>query len=197
MAATVPDVPPFLASVRGAARRLDDGQALFRAGDPAAGLYRVESGLIRLTRRGVCVHAAGPGALFGESGLFAAGQPVDAVAAGPAAVVVYPKAALLLHLKAHPDLALAFAAWTAGRLDAARAGLQMVRLKGAADRVLAFLIQAGAADGVVALDRPLAAVAAELGLTHEALYRTLARLVAQGRVERPGRGRFRVRPASG
>ena len=36
-------------------------------------------------------------------------------------------------------------------------------------------------------DRPLAAIAAEIGLTPEALYRTVARLEKEGRIEREGK----------
>jgi CRP-like cAMP-binding protein len=188
------DVLPFLESIRGTSSVLADGGVLFRAGEPVAALYQVEKGSLRLMRAGICVHVAETGTLFGESSLFAATQPVDAIAVGAATVTAYPKAAVMLHLKAHPDLALGFTAWMARRLNAARARLQVARLKGAAERVLAFLIQAGAGEAAITLDRPLVAVAAELGLTHEAFYRTLKKLEEEGRVERPGRRQFRVIP---
>lgn len=42
-------------------------------------------------------------------------------------------------------------------------------------------------DGTVIIDRPLKEMAGEIGLTHEALYRSLAALEKAGRIRRRGR----------
>lgn len=180
---------PLLNAVPGRAVALSAGQTLFAQGQPPEALYRVDRGLVRLTRDGATVHLASTGETFGEVGLFRAAWDCTATAMGAAIVTAYPRHALLLVLKAHPDLAIGFAAWMAARLDQARAEAEILRFKGADQRILAAIALAG---GRLELDRPLLAWAGQLGLTHEALYRTLKRLVAQGRVERTGRRSFRL-----
>jgi len=49
------------------------------------------------------------------------------------------------------------------------------------------LYLSAAKDGTVVFDRPLLAVAEDLGLTHEAYYRALAALARLGAIERMGR----------
>ncbi|WP_173976038.1 Crp/Fnr family transcriptional regulator [Magnetospirillum sp. LM-5] len=180
---------PLLNALPGRIVRLVAGQTLFSAGQAPEALYRIDKGLVRLTRDGATIHRAGPGDLFGEVGLFRATWDATATAIGATTVTAYPRHALLLVMKAHPDLAVGFAAWMAARLDQARAEAEILRIKGADARILAAIAQAG---GRLELDGPLLAWAGQLGLTHEALYRTLKRLVAQGRVERIGRRGFRI-----
>ena len=107
-----------------------------------------------LSRHGSVVHVADPGTLFGESGVFSETNPVDAVAQGPAVVSAYSQAHVLLHLRAHPDINMAFSAYLARRLNAARARIELGKLKGAEDRVVAFLTQAGAGHGWVKVGQP-------------------------------------------
>lgn len=177
----------LLKGIRTTKRNLAAGEALFRAGEPVTALFRVESGLVRLNRNGAPVHNAGPATLLGESGLFEEHSSCDAVALAPSRVAAYAKTAVLLHLKAHPDLALAFAACLARGLDQTRARLELARLRSARERVLAFLRQNGPA---IVLDRPLTVMAGEIGLTHEALYRTLAKLERDRIIRRDGRRSF-------
>lgn len=183
---------PLLKGIRATRRELAAGEVLFRAGEVAGALFLVEGGGLRLTRGATPLHRAGPGTLVGEAALFTECHAADAVAIAPSRIAAYPKTAILLHLKAHPDLALAFAACLARNLDATRARFELVRLKTARERVLAFLAQAGATEGMITLDRPLTLVAAEIGLTHEALYRTLARLTADGLLKRHARRGFHL-----
>ncbi len=187
-----------LGGIGGSTRTLDAGEALFRRGDEARAVFHVEQGRLRLMRCGadgsaVTLHVARAGSLFAEAALFASHYHCDALAETDARVRVFPKAALLLFLRAHPDLNLAFSAYLAREVQRLRARQEVMRLPGARDRVVAWLTQLGAADGMVTLDRPLSVAAGEIGLTHEALYRTLAALVADGRLERPDKRVFRLR----
>ncbi|RAU23699.1 Crp/Fnr family transcriptional regulator [Paramagnetospirillum kuznetsovii] len=168
------------------------GETLFAVGEEARSLFHVERGRILVSRHGVTLHRAEAGELLAEASLFAPVFDCDAVADIPSRVEIFPKAAVLLHLSAHPQINLAFSAALARQVQALRGRLEITRLKSARERVVVWLIQGGAMDSTIRLDRPLLAVAAELGLTHEALYRTLARLVADGRLERPGQGLFRL-----
>jgi CRP-like cAMP-binding protein len=185
-------LPPFLAGIRVAMRELVAGDVLFAEGDAPDALYRVDAGTVRLDRGGAVQQRAGRGEWFGEAGLFSPGQSCAAVAESAVRVSLWPKAAIVLHLRAHPDLALGFAAWIAGRMDQARGLAQVLRLKSAEDKVVSYLTLAGAAHGTVTLDRPLIQVAAEMGLTHESLYRTLTKLAGAGRIVRLGKRTFSV-----
>lgn len=180
---------PLLKGIRASRRNLAAGEALFHEGGLVQALCLIESGTLRLSRGGAPVHIAGAGTLVGEAGLFAETHECGAVAAEPTQVALYPKTAVLLHLKVHPELALAFAACLTRTLDATRARLELVRIRSARERVLAWL-RSHSIDGAVTLDRPLTQVARDIGLTHEALYRTLAKLEKEGAIRREGKRGF-------
>ncbi len=187
----------LLRNVRTTRRKLAAGETLFRAGDAANAMFHVEQGRIRLVRHGldghpVTLHVAGQGEPFAEASLFSDVYHCDAVADEASELRAYPKAAVLLLLKAHPALNLAFSAYLARQLQRLRGRFELVRIKSARERVLAYLTQAGAVDGVVTLDRPLTLVAGEIGLTREALYRTLAKLEKEGTLTRDGTRAFRL-----
>jgi CRP/FNR family transcriptional regulator, dissimilatory nitrate respiration regulator len=187
------DHSTLLQGIRPSRKMLAAGEVVMRAGDTVAALYAVESGRIALSRHGSMVHVAEPGTLFGESCLFVDTNPVDAVALETAVVLAYARSQVLLHLRAHPDINLAFSAYLARRLNAARARIELGKLKGAEDRVTAFLTQAGAAQGWIKVGQPLSHIAADIGLTHEAFYRTLRKLVDKGALDRQGRRGFRLK----
>jgi CRP/FNR family transcriptional regulator, dissimilatory nitrate respiration regulator len=182
-----------LGGIRANSRTLAPGEALFRDGDEARAIFQVERGRIRLGRHGVTLHLAQAGSLFAEAALFASHYHCDAVAETVSRVRVFPKAAVLLYLRAHPDLNLAFSAALAREVQTLRGGQEVMRLPGARDRVVAWLTQLGAVDGTITLDQPLSAAAHDIGLTHEALYRSLAALVKEGRLDRPGKRTFRLK----
>jgi CRP-like cAMP-binding protein len=180
------------ASVRAAAieRRLAAGETLFRAGGRSVGFYEVVRGTVRLIRtdrsgREAVLQAAGAGETLAEASLFAATYHCDAIAATPAIVRFFPKAALLRDLQRDPKIANAFAAMLARQVMGLRTRLERRNIHSARDRVRHFLIVNAGADGrTVVLPGTLKELAADLGLTHEALYRTLARMQADGEIAR-------------
>ena len=92
---------------------------------------------------------------------------------------------LLAELKRNPKLAQAFAAMLAQQVMTLRTRLERRNIDSARDRVRHFLAVNVGADGrTVALSGTLKELAADLGLTHEALYRTLARMEAEGDIKR-------------
>jgi CRP-like cAMP-binding protein len=100
-------------------------------------------------------------------------------------VRLYPKAVLLAELRREPKIALAFAATLARQVMTLRTRLEQRNIHSARDRVRHFLaINADPSRRTVSLSGTLKDVAAELGLTHEALYRTLAEMSAEGEIER-------------
>ena len=180
------------AGLRAAAveRSLRAGQTLFRAGGRITGLYEVVKGKMRLVRldrsgREAVLQVAGPGDMFAEASLFSAAYHCDAIAMTDAVVRFYPKPLLLAELERDPKLLLAFTAMLAHQVMTLRTRLEQRNIHSARDRVRHYLtVNADANGRAVTLRGTLKDVATELGLTHEALYRTLADMVAEGEIER-------------
>ena len=90
-------------------------------------------------------------------------------------------------------MTLAFAAMLAHQIMTLRTRLERRNIHSARDRVKHFLAVNVGADGrTVELSGTLKELAADLGLTHEVLYRTLARMETEGEITR-SRGTIRVR----
>ena len=173
-----------------AVRELAAGELLFQQGDRAAAIYKVESGRLRLIRRTVddhlvILHTARRGELFTEAALFADAYHCDAVAAAPSRVRVYPKAKVMAALRSDPALAEAFMARLARQLQELRARMELRNVRSARERVLQYLrLNVGIDGRSVSVEGELQDIAAEIGITREALYRTLAALEAEGRLTR-------------
>ena len=184
----------LFAPVRAAAieRRLMSGKALFHAGSKSIGFYEVVSGTIRLVRvdrsgREAVLQVASAGDSLAEASLFSSTYHCDAIATTEAVVRLYPKAALLAELERDPKAAKAFAATLARQVMTLRTRLERRNIHSARDRIRHFLTVNVGADGqTVALPGTLKELAADIGLTHEALYRTLARMEADGDITRAG-----------
>lgn len=182
------------AAVRASAidRRLRAGQALFRSGDSTVGLYKVLKGKLRLVRvdrsgREAVLQAASAGDTLAEASLFSPTYHCNAVATTEAVVRLYPKAVLFAELARDPELGRAFAAMLAHQVMILRTRIERSNIHSARDRIRHFLTVNVAADGrTVALPGTLKDLAADLGLTHEALYRTFARMKADGEIKRMG-----------
>jgi CRP/FNR family transcriptional regulator, dissimilatory nitrate respiration regulator len=180
------------APVRAAAieRTLKAGQTLFRSGARTAGLYEVTRGKIRLVRvdrvgREAVLHVASAGDTLAEASLFSATYHCDAIATTEAVVRLYPKGPLLAELERNPKVAQAFAAMLARQVMTLRTRLEQRNILSARDRVRHYLtVHADPGGRTVALSGTLKDVAGELGLTHEALYRTLADMATDGEIER-------------
>jgi CRP-like cAMP-binding protein len=165
---------------------------LFRQGDEASAIYLVESGRLRLERRTidgrlVVIHTARPGELFAEASLFSDVYHCDAVAAEACRVRRYPKAAVLAALRADPDAAVRFLAVVARQLQQLRQRLELRNVRSAQERLRLYLGLHADGNGVVRLPGHLQDIAADIGLTREALYRALAALQRTGAIRRTGR----------
>ncbi len=171
-------------------RELGKNERLFRQGDASSAIFEVMSGRLRLLRRTidghlVTLHTARAGDLLGEAALFSDVYHCDALAATPSRVRVYPKPVLLSALRADPLLYEAFAARLARQLQAVRARLELRNIRSARERLLQYLRLSAGRDGrSITLDGQLQDVAADVGLTREAVYRALATLQAEGVIVR-------------
>ncbi len=181
--------------VRSAAvkRSLKSGDMLFRAGGRVTGLCEVVSGVVRLVRtdragREVVLHRATAGETLAEASLYSSTYHCDAIASTDAVLRLYPKTAVLKCLEQNPKAARAFTAMLARQVMTLRTRLEQRNILSARDRVRHYLaVQAGSDGRTVKLAGTIKDIAREVGLTHEALYRTLADMQAKGEIERlPG-----------
>ena len=181
-----PDALPPSLEAGSTLRVLAPGELLFRQGDRAAAIYKVESGRLRMVRRTiddhlVILHTAGRGEFFAEASLFAEAYHCDAIAAAQSRVRVYPKAIVMAALRTDPALAETFIARLARQLQELRARMELRNIRSARERVLQYLwLRAGVHGRSIAIEGQLQDVAAEIGMSREALYRTLAALEAEG-----------------
>jgi len=179
---------------RSRVRELAAGEPLFRQGDKAFAIFAIERGSMRLIRHTidshrVVLHTARAGELFAEAALFSAAYHCDAVAAAASRVRVYPKRELLAAFRADPALAERFMALLAGQIHVLRARLEERNIRSARARLLHHLaLSAGPGGRRVRPEGTLMDLAAEIGLSHEALYRTLARLEKEGAISRSRSG---------
>jgi CRP/FNR family transcriptional regulator, dissimilatory nitrate respiration regulator len=188
---------PASLRVAGRERSLRAGQTLFRAGSRTTGLYQVVKGKVRLARldragREAILQVAGPGDMFAEASLFSSAYHCDAIATTEVVVRFYPKSVVLSELEQDPKLLSTFAAMLARQVMTLRTRLEQRNIHSARDRVRHYLtVNADTTGRMVTLQGTLKDVAAELGLTHEALYRTLADMATEGEIER-GKGVIRL-----
>lgn len=191
---------PPVARAAAVDRKLKSGEALFRLGDKTAGLCEVITGRVRLVRvdrsgHEIVLHSAGPGDTIAEASLFSPKYHCDAIASTDATVRVYPKSAVLAALAQDRKAAHAFTATLARQVMSLRTRIEQRNIRSARERVRHFLALNIGVDGrTITLPGTLKDLAAELGLTHEALYRTLAALERSGEVKRSRGGITLSRP---
>ena len=190
---SVEDWIPAKALAAASDRKLKSGEALFRRGDKPLGLYEVISGGVRLARvdragHEIVLHVAGAGETLAEASLFSTQYHCDAIASANAIVRLYPKRELLDAFEEDTKAMKTFAGTLARLVMDLRTRLEQRNIRSARDRVRHFLAVNVGADGrTVQWRGTLKDLAAELGLTHEALYRTLAALENSGEIRRKGK----------
>ncbi len=94
-------------------------------------------------------------------------------------LVSIPISSIKQELLSNPDFAMRWVAMLNKELKRLRAQCERLSLKSVKDRLL-HLIETEGEDGKLALGTGLKSIAAELSVSHEALYRTVAELEKQG-----------------
>src|SRR5579863_8423210 len=158
-------------------------QTLCRKGDAVRGIFFVLTGEVRLVRRDtngreIVLHRARSG-FIAEASLGAKCYHCDLVAAEKGSLVRFPVYSFREALR---EDALFRDAWTtqlAIEVMKVRTQCERLGLHSAADRISHYIETEGK-DGIIILTQSRKAWAAELGLTHEALYRALRRLQDDG-----------------
>ena len=160
----------------------------------------MEMGQVRLVRHAidgglVTLHVAGRGDMFAEASLFADRYHCDAIADKPTVLMAFDKAQVLAALRSDPIHALGWIERLSRQVQSLRTQTAILSLKTAEDRILGYL-RTRCVDGqVFTIDRPWKVIASELGLSHEELYRTLAKLEKRGAITRDReRSTLQIRP---
>lgn len=166
------------------------GETLFRQGERPKAMLCVLSGEIRLVRLsragGEIILQRSRDGFIAEASLESRAYHCAAVAAAEGQLLRFPLRAFRQAIETDPGFRNAWIAHLAGEVRKLRAQSERLSLHGAAERIVHYLESEGR-DGVLALSQSRKAWAAELGLSHEVLYRTLSRLQAEGSISLDGR----------
>jgi len=171
-------------------RSLARNEMLFRQGDSVTAIYFIEAGRLRLERRtldgrSLILGTTPAGEFFVEAALFADVFHCDGAATEPSRVRIYPKAVMLNALRTDPTSAMSFLTLVARQVIKLREQMEVMKVRSAKARVVLYLDLNAEPDGrTVNLRGQLQDIASELGLTREALYRTLSGLERAGAIER-------------
>lgn len=177
------------ASLRAAARHrtVRAGEVLFRQGDAPRVVLFVLSGEVRLVRYGPSgeeiILQRGTGGFFAEASLWATNYHCDGVVARSGELLEVPRQSFDKALTGNPAFQRAWMQHLAREVRRLRAQCERLGLRGAAERIIHYIESAG---GSVSLAQSRKSWARELGLSHEALYRSLRRLQDEGVLEAEG-----------
>ncbi|GAB3538002.1 hypothetical protein GCM10027343_02600 [Noviherbaspirillum agri] len=174
----------------------DSRGTLFRTGDQVRHIYLVirgEARLVRLEcRGGEVILQRSRGGFIAEASLDSKTYHCDAVTAEPTTLLLFPVVAFRAALENDPAFCKAWQSQLAKEVRRLRARCERLSLHNAADRITHYIESEGE-DGVVTLKQSRKSWAAELGLTHEALYRALRRMQDDGALSIEG-NRFIRKP---
>jgi CRP-like cAMP-binding protein len=172
---------------------LERGEYLFRQKQPATAIFAVLCGRIRLFRdlpdgSSVTLHVARSGETFAEAALFTTHYHCHAQAEIETRVMRLHSGQLLESIATHQELGMHLSRALATQVREMRAMLSLRDIRSADERVLTWLrLKARGEAMELVIDRPWTGISEELGLTKEAVYRSLARLQREGLIERTGR----------
>lgn len=183
-------ISPLLAALPERIRRSARKQAapkaarLFTRGDRPQAMFFVICGEVHLVRSSLTgdqiVLQRAQGGFLAEASLDQARYHCDAIAVRPSELLAIPRKAFHEAL-ADETFAKVWMAHLAGELRRVRAQTERMALKTAEARILHY-VEAEGSDGAIILRCSRKDWANELGLTHEALYRALARMERGGSI---------------
>ncbi len=178
------ELEAFPASLLAAAKTLSvpARSVLFRVGERPRFVYLVLEGEVRLVRhsrsgQAVILQRVRRG-YVAEASLEASSYHCDGVAAAPSRLLRFPRHAFLARLETDPRFRRAWLRHLASELRRLRARCERLSLRGACERIVHCIESEGG--GELELHQSRKSWALELGLTHEALYRAIAKMKKEG-----------------
>lgn len=188
--AVTEDLPTELAALapalRGMAKALrrPAGQTLFRSGTRPRWLFFVLQGQVELERATVdgapLILQRTSRGFLAEASLTAAQYHCDAVCRSACELLAFPVQSLRDAIDQHESIRWAWIGLLGDQSRRQRLRIERMTLHALRDRLRHLIVSEGHPDGSYALTGTRAALAAELGVTPAALYRTLAQLSAEG-----------------
>ncbi len=170
------DLEPQLSSTDRREQAFRPGQPLFHRGDPVRHIYLVVSGMVHLVRHlrtgsPLVIQRAGGGSIVAEASLYSAKYHCDALAMADTKTWAISKSAFLSRLAEDPILATALVKRLTSEVQHARFHAEILSIKTVSGRLDAWLEWNGTPPPKGEWTR----LAAELGVSAEALYREMAR----------------------
>lgn len=169
---------------------LKTGEIVFRQGDNIQGLYCVVDGELELIRHhqnghAVIIHKAGQGETFAEASLYSDFYHCDARATKPSKVALLSKKTVLAAIRSDNYFTEKLMKRFASQIQGYRRRLELFTINDATERTFAAVTDNMLTGTVMQFSD-------EIGLSHEAVYRSLAKLVKQKRLVKIGRGQYEV-----
>lgn len=163
------------------------GTVMFLKGAQPRWMYFVSQGEVVLERHGAqgqaaCLQRCQAG-FVGEASLTSSRYHCDGRTTRDTLLTAIPIQALRQALKDDAAFAQRWISMLGQEVRRLRRQNERLSLPKVQDRLL-HLIETEGEDGIYRLEGPLMQVARQLAVTHEALYRSIAQLVAAGRIER-------------
>jgi len=158
------------------------GETLARIGERPRAMLYVLSGEVRLIRRSrtaEIVLQRSQSGFIAEASLESSKYHCDIIAAASSRLLRFPRSAFSAALDTEPAFRKAWLSLLAREIQKLRMQCERLGLKRARERILHYLKTEGT-NGEIKLLVSRKAWAAELGLTHEVLYRSLAQLKREG-----------------
>ncbi len=170
------DLLPLLGDLARRDVTVEAGQSVFRQGNAVRSLFFVTAGMIDLMRHQesgapLILQRAGPGAILAEASIESATYHCDAVAVVKSRLWSVSKRELLRRMTRNPGLALAFIRRLAHELQNARLHAELLSMNTVAARLDAWI----GWRGTLPPKGDWRGLAAELGVSPEALYREIAK----------------------
>jgi len=171
-------------------RQFVKGETLYRQGDqPEAILYVLqgEVGLVRYLQNGEeIILQRSRGGFLAEASLDVEFYHCDVVTASNGRLLMFPRSTFQTALDTEPVFNRAWIGFLAREVRDLRTRSERLSSTSASERILHYIETEGV-EGMVTLTQSRKAWAGELGLSHEALYRTLKELRARGVLAIDGR----------
>lgn len=164
---------------------LPKGFNLFSRGDQPSAMFFVTSGEVHLVRRSLrgstVVLQRTRSGFLAEASLDQSTYHCDAIAVAPTTVLAMPRKVVVGAL-GHEEFRTNWIRQLSRELRHVRAQAERMSLRSAEERIIHFVITEGD-NGMLRLTHSKKVWASELGLTHEALYRALARMKRAGHIK--------------
>ncbi len=180
----------FLNTCGQTVRVLDEGEALFLQNAPTAGLFRLDQGVVELSRvteagHSIVIHRPAVGEFFAEASLFAEHYHCTATVKAHTVVTLFNRDSVIDQLNSDSNFCQHFIRHLAFQIQSNRRRLELLSIRSANARVLAAL-----QDGLLVDD--ISSFAKLVALAPETVYRQLANLNKSGQVKKTARGHYRL-----